>query len=121
MYANLGSDSLACLDNCSVETTGGGTDRRCDPGGGYTISGSKVGARGSITVRNAVISGTATAGIHLINTAPAGSPQGNVTVVFENIQLRDSATQTECTQSIHDWFNRPKGTIKTINVSRIQS
>jgi hypothetical protein len=84
------------FDNCSVSTTGDDTDRGCDSGNGYVIGGPKVGARGTITVRNAIIEGTATAGIRLINTAPAGSAIGNVSVAFENIRLSNVATHKQC-------------------------
>ena len=110
------------FDNCSVEQTGGtggNADRRCDPGAGYLIDGAKAGARGSIVVRNSVIEHTATAGIHLINTAPhSNSPLiGNLSVTFENVQLRNVSTSSVCTQKVHDWFNRPKGAVTTFNQS----
>jgi hypothetical protein len=105
------------FDHCSVEQAGGlvGSIGECDAGGGYVISGAKAGARGNITIRNAVIEHTATAGIHLINTAPAGSPRGapsswgNVTIAFENVQLRSVAASPMCTHMCREWFNRPKG------------
>jgi hypothetical protein len=113
------------FDNCSVLRTGDGTDRGCYSGHGYEIGGPKVGVRGSITIINAVIEGTATAGIMLINTAPSGgSAIGNVSITFENVTLRNTATQKQCTITdtsayVHTQacLKQPRNTMCTENVT----
>ena len=118
------------FDNCSVSKTGDDTFREdgsaasCYQGHGFEVGGAESGARGSITIRNALIEGTVGAGIMLINTAPAGSAIGNVSVSFENITLRDTATQKQCAIAgtyayVHTQpcFERPRNSICSENVT----
>ena len=81
------------FDNCSVDVTGGQTDPadRCSHGNGYSVIGPKIGARGSIVIRNALVQHTARAGIQLYNVATDGP-----SVLFENVELRNVATTTDC-------------------------